>query len=150
MGERTERVELTCVCLLRDADRILLQKRVKKDWIGWATPGGHIEPGESIVGAVVREMCEETGLTVKNPRLCGVKHWPIEGGRYIVFLFVADEFEGELRSSDEGEMRWFARSELGSVKLAGNLEMQLAMMEDEALTEIQFVEDGDRLRPVVR
>ena len=45
-----------------------MQERKKKDWPGYTLPGGHVEMGESFVDAVVREMKEETGLTVLNPR----------------------------------------------------------------------------------
>lgn len=83
---RTEQVELTVVCLIHNEDSFLLQDRVKEDWKGYTLPGGHIEPGESIVDAVVREMKEETGLIIKTPRLCGIKQFPIEGGRYLVFF----------------------------------------------------------------
>ena len=76
--KRSEQVELTVLCLLRQGDRILLQNRVKEDWHGYALPGGHVEPGESVVDAVVREMREETGLTVRRPRLCGLKQFPTE------------------------------------------------------------------------
>ena len=85
----TEKVELTVLCLVHRDGWYLLQDRVKEDWRGYALPGGHIEPGESIVDAVIREMKEESGLTVLHPRLCGVKQFPIEGGRYLVFLFEA-------------------------------------------------------------
>ena len=71
--DRTERVELTVLCLIRDGERYLLQARAKGDWTGFTLPGGHVEPGESIVDAVVREMKEETGLTIEHPQLCGVK-----------------------------------------------------------------------------
>ena len=47
-------------------DMILLQNRVKKDWRGYTLPGGHIEPGESFVDAVIREMKEEIGFGAKN------------------------------------------------------------------------------------
>ena len=60
---RTENAELTMLCLIENGSRILLQNRVKKDWRGYALPGGHVEPGESFVDAVIREMKEETGLT---------------------------------------------------------------------------------------
>ena len=63
---RTEQVELTVLCLIRKDDSYLLQDRVKKDWKGYTLPGGHIEPEESIVDAVIREMKEETGLNLVN------------------------------------------------------------------------------------
>ena len=53
---KTENVELTVLCLLEDGDKVLLQNRVKDDWKGYALPGGHVEPGESFVSAVIREM----------------------------------------------------------------------------------------------
>ena len=49
---RTEQVELTCLCLITRGEELLLQNRIKKDWRGYALPGGHIEPGESFVDAV--------------------------------------------------------------------------------------------------
>ena len=61
---RTENVELTVLCLIENGDKILLQNRIKKDWQGYALPGGHVEPGESFVDAVIREMKEETSLTI--------------------------------------------------------------------------------------
>jgi 8-oxo-dGTP diphosphatase len=63
---RTENVELTVLCLITDGDRILLQNRTKNDWQGYTLPGGHVEPGESFVDAVIREVKKETGLDIKN------------------------------------------------------------------------------------
>ena len=76
--KRTENVELTVLCLIHKEGKYLLQDRVKRDWRGFTLPGGHVEPGESIVDAVVREMKEETGLTIHTPRLCGIKQFPIK------------------------------------------------------------------------
>lgn len=137
--KRSEQVELTVLCLLRQGDCLLLQNRVKEDWRGYALPGGHVEPGESIVDAVVREMREETGLTVRQPRLCGVKQFPTERGRYVVFLFLSEDFEGTLRSSAEGEMRWVRRSELPLLSTVEDLDVLLNVMEREDLTEFQYV-----------
>ena len=142
--ERTEVVELTVLCLVRNGEKYLLQDRIKKDWRGYTLPGGHIEPEESIVDAVIREMKEETGLTIRNPKLCGVKQFPIEGGRYIVFLFSADEFEGELVSSDEGKMHWVDKEELDKVNTVNDFKELLEVMLDDKLTEFLYViEDGE-------
>lgn len=140
---RTEQVELTVLCLIHTEDSYLLQDRVKNDWKGYALPGGHIEPAESIVDAVVREMKEETGLMIKAPRLCGIKQFPIEGGRYIVFLFETDQFEGKLVDSDEGKMYWVKTSELSNVNLVDDFEELIEVMLSDNLTEFQYVVEND-------
>lgn len=136
---RTEKAELTTLCLVYHGDSVLLQNRVKKDWSGFTLPGGHVEPGESIVESVVREMKEETGLTVLDPKLCGIKQFPIEGGRYLVFLFKTDRFEGTLCSSAEGQMEWVRRSEVAGLPTVSDLEELLTVMERDDLTEFQYV-----------
>ena len=75
---RTEIVELTVLCLISNGNKVLLQNRIKDDWKGYTLPGGHVEPGESFVDAVIREMKEETGLEISNPKLVGVKQFPIK------------------------------------------------------------------------
>ena len=140
---RTEQVELTTLCLIQNGDKYLLQDRIKEDWKGFTLPGGHIEPGESIVDSVIREMQEETGLSIRNPKLCGVKQFPIDGGRYIVFLFHAEEFEGELISSEEGKMHWVDKDDLSKVNLVSDLQELLDVMLSDTLTEFQYIkEDG--------
>lgn len=141
--KRRESVELTVLCLVHRGGELLLQNRVKEDWHGYTLPGGHIEPGESIVDAVVREMREETGLTVLRPRLCGVKQFPIDGGRYLVFLFETEEFAGDLCSSEEGKMEWIDRKLLAEYDTVSDLEELLDVMLRGDLTEFQYViEDG--------
>ena len=141
---RTECVELTVLCLIHKNGKYLLQDRIKDDWKGYTLPGGHIEPGESIVNAVIREMQEETGLTIKHPHLCGVKQFPLEEGRYIVFLFETEEFEGDLRSSEEGTMHWIEEKELSKVNLVEDFGDLIEVMLNDELTEFQYViDDGE-------
>ncbi len=141
---RTETVELTTACLLHQNGQYLLQDRIKKDWQGFTLPGGHVEPGESIVDAVIREMQEETGLTIIKPRLCGVKHFPINEGRYIVFLFEATEYEGELLSSDEGKMHWIKIEELDKVNLVNDFKDLIDVMLNVNLSEFQYVIEDNK------
>lgn len=141
---RTENVELTVLCLIQDGDRILLQNRVKKDWEGYTLPGGHVEPGESFVDAVKREMKEETGLDIINPRLAGIKQFPIENGRYIVLLFKTEQFSGEVVSSEEGEMQWVDCDRIEEIESVDDLDELLKVINDPDLTEFQYLVDGDK------
>ena len=111
---RKETVELTNMCMVEDGKgNVLVQNRLDPNWSGIVYPGGHVEAGESIAASVIREIREETGLTIENPTLCGVKQfWLDNGVRYIVFLFRADKFTGELHGSEEGDAFWLPREEL--------------------------------------
>lgn len=84
MEQRTEKVELTVLCLIQDGKRVLLQNRIKEDWKGYTLPGGHVESGESFVDAVKCEMREETGLDIINPKLVGIKQFPIVEGLQVI------------------------------------------------------------------
>ena len=70
---RIEPCILTNMCMLRKGDQVLVQDRKDPGWPGITFPGGHVEPRESLVCSVIREVYEETGLTIGDPRLCGVK-----------------------------------------------------------------------------
>lgn len=149
--EKKERVELTTACLVYKEDKYLLQNRIRGDWTGYTFPGGHVEPGESIVDAAVREIQEETGLTILNPKLCGIKQFPLdEGGRYLVFLFKADEYKGELCSSEEGQMKWFRKDELEQVSLASGFYETLQVMFNDNINEFQLVIENDEWKGILK
>lgn len=105
--ERREQVVLENMCMIRDGSKVLVEDKIGKDIRGIIFPGGHVEEHEPIVDSVVREIKEETGLTIEDPVLCGVKNWiDDDGTRYIVFLFKAEKYSGTLNSSSEGQVFW--------------------------------------------
>lgn len=135
---RCEFVELTVLCMVYDDHKILLQNRVKNDWKGYIFPGGHVEKGESFVEATIREIKEETGLTVKNLQLCGIKQFPIDHGRYIVLLYKTNQYEGHLISSQEGEMKWIDRKSLENIELVEDFMELLQVFDQDDLSEFQY------------
>lgn len=134
---RTEPCVLTNMCMICDGDRVLVQDRKDPDWPGITFPGGHVEAGESFVDSVVREVREETGLEISDVRLCGVKQWTHQDGkyRYIVLFFRTDRFTGELRSSDEGEVFWINKADLYNYPLANGFGEMFRVFDDDSLSE---------------
>ncbi len=139
---RKEMVTLTNMCLIEDKEgNIVVQIRDPKRyrWAGVAFPGGHIEENECFYDSVVREVYEETGLTIKKAQLVGTKHWPdAEGHRYIVFLYKATEFSGQIHSTEEGEVCWVKKTDLAGMDLAYDLLEVLKVMDDPDLSEFFY------------
>ena len=143
---RAEQVILTNLCMVYDgAGNILVQNRRAQDWPGICFPGGHVEPGESFVESVIREVWEETGLTIENPILCGTKQFPTRNGeRYVVFFYKTNQYHGELKSSDEGEVFWIARGDLEKYQMVEDFPDMVKVFEDDSLSEFcYYKEDGD-------
>ena len=148
--DRTERVQLTVLCLVENGNKILLQNRIKNDWQGYTLPGGHVERGESFVDAVIREMKEVTGLTIRNPILVGVKQFPIDYGRYVVFLFKTNGFSGKLKSSEEGKIEWIEYDRLKDINTVDDFEELLKVMNSNNLSEFQYVVRDDIWKVVLK
>jgi len=104
-------VKNTTLCYLEQDGCLLMLHRIKKvndenqdKWIG---VGGKLEDKESPEDCLLREVREETGLTLTQYAYRGIvtfvsDRWPTE----YMHLFTADSFEGELKQCDEGELEW--------------------------------------------
>ena len=144
---RAEQAIFTNLCMVYDdAGNILVQDRKDPDWPGLCFPGGHVEPGESFVESVIREVWEETGLTIEKPVLCGTKQFQTKKGeRYVVLFYKTDRFSGELKSSDEGEVFWIPREKLTDYVLVDDFENMVKVFESDDLSEVQYYRENGKL-----
>ncbi len=143
---RSEKAVFTNLCMVYDdAGNILVQDRKDPDWPGLCFPGGHVEPGESFVESVIREIWEETGLTVSQPKLCGTKQFETKNGeRYVVFFYKTNRFSGQLRSSAEGDVFWIPKTDLHKYTLCSDFESMIQVFESDELSEFYYYkENGD-------
>ena len=142
---QTEQAVFTNMCMITAGSKVLVLDRKNPDWPGITFPGGHVEKGESFVDSVIREVFEETGLTIEDPVLCGTKQFQTkEDARYVVFFFNASKFSGKLKASDEGEVFWIERAALPNYSLAPDMLAMVEVMEAENLSEFYYYrENGD-------
>lgn len=124
--------------------RVLVQERLPKPtnpWCGLTFPGGHLEHGESIVESTIRELKEETGLTVSNLQNCGFVQWynPAKELQYIVFLFKTSTFSGNIKDSAEGKVRWMTLDEMRTGNLAPNMDRYIDVILNDNLPQVYGV-----------
>lgn len=147
---REELAEFCVLCMVSDeSGNVLVQDRNDPDWPGICFPGGHVEKGESFTEAAIREVLEETGLTMENPRLCGVKQFQNRhDAHYVVFFYKADQFHGTLSSSEEGEVFWVNKDNLHEYPLVEDFMDMFKVMESPELNEFYYykLEDSWGLR----
>lgn len=144
----------TTLCYLERDGSYLMLHRVKKQndenrdkWIG---VGGKLEEGESPEDGVVREVREETGLTLTQYRYRGlVTFVSDEWGTEYMHLFTADGFCGTLRECDEGELAWVAQPRVDSLDLwEGDKVFFRLLRRDTPFFSLKLVYSGSRLREV--
>lgn len=113
----TNRVVST-LCYVRSGTKTLMLHRIKKDndvhQGKWNGLGGKIHPGETPEECVIREVKEEAGLDIRSPQLRGVMTFPLfkDNEDWLVFLFTASEFDGDLIECDEGKLEWVENNKL--------------------------------------
>lgn len=119
-----------------EGDCYLMMHRVKKEgdmnrekWLG---VGGHFEEGESPEECVVREVQEETGLTLTSYRYRGLitfvsDQWPTE----YISLYTADGYEGTLTDCDEGTLEWVRKDRIDELNLWEGDRIFFALLEEE-------------------
>ncbi len=85
----------------------------------WNGLGGKFETGESPEDCIIREVLEESGLTIQHPKLCGFITFPgfKDDVDWYVFVYTATQFSGTLMDSPEGKLEWIEDSKITSLPL---------------------------------
>lgn len=107
--ERSQHLIIVGALVKNDAGEILLVHHHKR---GWEMPQGHVDAGEGIMDAILREVNEEAGIDVSDVQLAAV--WSkVSNPTSVIFNFVAKYHSGELRGSDETpDVKWFDPAEV--------------------------------------
>jgi 8-oxo-dGTP diphosphatase len=110
--------------------------------------GGKFEPGESPEECVIREIKEESGLDIKDPQLKGVITFPLFDGvdDWYVFLYVVEEFSGELSDSTEGDLEWVETGKLVDLPLWEGDRIFLPWLQQENFFSAKFVYVNKKLK----
>ncbi len=141
----------TSLCYIERDGKYLMLHRVKKEhdenrdkWIGI---GGKFEEGESPEECMLREVLEETGLTLPRWAYRGIVTFVSdEWGTEYMHLFTADVFEGTLRDCDEGELQWVDKAALLSLPIWEGDKIFLRLLDSgEAFFSLKLRYEGDRL-----
>ena len=116
-------MKLATLCYVKSGGKTLMIHRVKKaddmHQGKWNGLGGKLDAGETPEECVIREVYEESGLTIRKPRLKGVLTFPkfARDEDWYAFIFVAHEFHGQLIDSNEGILQWVEDSQLLELNL---------------------------------
>lgn len=144
-------MKLTTLCYIKRNGKTLMLHRIKKlkdihegKWNGL---GGHMEPGETPEECIIREVSEESGLSLNNPRLRGILTFPLFDGAEdeYTLLYTADEFEGELIDSPEGVLEWIDDSKIQGLNLWEGDRLFLEWLEDGRLFSGKFIYENGNL-----
>ena len=108
------------IYLEKDNKYLMLYRNKKKNDMNqgkWLGVGGHIEEGETPLQAIIRETKEETGLDLKSAEYRAIINFVNDDYVEIIYQYTSSDFTGEVIDCDEGELRWFDKSEVLSLPM---------------------------------
>ncbi|HEX2946273.1 MAG TPA: 8-oxo-dGTP diphosphatase [Clostridia bacterium] len=144
-------MQLTTLCYVKCGGKTLMLHRIKKQKDihegKWNGLGGHMEQGETPEECIIREVYEESGLKLVNPRLRGILTFPMFDGieDEYTFLYTAEKFEGALIDSPEGMLEWIDDAKVPGLNLWEGDKIFLEWLEDGRLFSGKLIYSEGRL-----
>ena len=112
----------------------------------WNGLGGKFEPGETPEKCVIREVFEESGLSIQNPKLGGLLMFPkFKGNDWYVFVFTANDFTGELIDSPEGRLAWIVDEKILDLNLWESDHIFMPWIQEGKFFSAKFEYEGDKM-----
>lgn len=145
-------MKLATLCYVKDKgkNKTLMLHRVKKEndyhegkWNGL---GGKLEETETPEECVIREVREESGLTISSPRMHGFITFPVFDGKddWYVFIFTADKFEGELIDSSEGVLEWIPDDKITGLNLWDGDAVFMKWLDNDKFFSAKFIYENGK------
>ncbi|WP_409274555.1 8-oxo-dGTP diphosphatase [Neobacillus sp. SCS-31] len=134
------------MCMIQDGDSILLLDRQHDSFKGFIPPGGKVEFPESFVEAAIREVKQETGLTVSNLIYKGLYEYvnPAKNDRYMIFNYLTRDFTGTLLDdSPEGKPLWVPIAEAHNLPMQTSIKRRFPYFFEEGTFEIHVEWDDE-------
>lgn len=144
-------MKLATLCYVKKDAQTLMIHRIKRPGDmhagKWNGLGGKMEPGETPEECAVREVFEESGLRVRNPRLRGFLTFPAFANEedWYAFVFTITDFEGELIDPAEGHLAWIADEKLSELPLWEGDHLFFPWLERDDIFSAKFVYRAGRL-----
>ncbi len=143
-------MKLATLCYVKHNQHTLMIHRVKKandiHQGKWNGLGGKLEPGESPEQCVIREVREESGLEIYQPRYHGLLVFAdFKGEDWYVWVFTADRFSGELIDSNEGRLQWIPDAEIPRLNLWPSDLIFLPWLESDKIFSARFQYQSEQM-----
>lgn len=144
-------MQLATLCyLMKDNKTLMLFRNKKPNDVHegkWNGLGGKFEKGETPEECVIREVKEESGLLIKNPKLHGIITFPMFDGKkdWYVFMFTVKDFEGELIDSNEGKLEWIENEKLLDLNLWEGDKIFIPWLFQEKYFSAKFIYENKKL-----
>ncbi len=146
-------MDKTVLCYLEKDNKYLMLLRNKKkediNALKWIGVGGHIEPSETKEEALIREIKEETGLTIKSYKYRGELIFINNDFSEVMYLYTSDDFLGEVIDCDEGELHWIDKDKIMDLNLwEGDRTLLSLLINTDKFIKMKLIYENDVLKKV--